>query len=672
MLWTRLLISAPPLLLAALLTASFATVKSARLRPGNGLAIGVAAEPDMLNPVLSTTQVANNVNRLLFNGLVRFDEDLELAPDLAETWQQKQISTIFFGSSEAAVDAAHMLDNLREQWPAWALLKTESIQNELRLYFGTPGARSPREIFALLDESRIQRLTVLRFDGIWDAAATPSTVVKRSWRDGSRATELTMACSAADAGREVTRLVGRELGEKARQVGELAYLDEPEIVFQLRSDVRWHDGHPFTARDVEFTFRAIVDDAIASPRRADYQLVQSLELVDARTIRIIYRKPYSFALQSWTIGMLPSHLLAGRPPVWWAEHFNRQPIGTGPFCFEEWKTNEYLRLAKNSGSFRGTPHLDRIIFRIIPDRLSMRIAFQTDQIDLWNLDPYSAAQLEKDRRFEILSGPALEYHFIGWNLRRSSLADKRVRHALAHAIDTDSIIRHVVYNRGVRATGPFVPSAWFFDESVAPLAFDPSRARRLLAEAGWHPGADGVLAKDGQRFRIELVTNNDNETRKDIATLVQSYLRQVGIEVDVRASEWAIFISQFVHTRAFDGLVLSWGLRNDPDQYQIWHSSQTGPGQLNIAGYSNPRADQLLEQMRIEYEPARIKSLAANFQKTIYDDQPYTFLYVPLNSTAVRRERFRIKRPVNGGWRDEPLRMRKAGLDPEWLCRIAR
>jgi peptide/nickel transport system substrate-binding protein len=179
--------------------------------------------------------------------------------------------------------------------------------------------------------------------------------------------------------------------------------------------------------------------------------------------------------------------------------------------------------------------------------------------------------------------------------------------------------------------------------------------------------------KDGERFRIELVTNNDNQTRKDIAVLAQRYLRRVGIEVNIRSFEAAVFVSQFVHQRAFDGLLLSWALRNDPDQFPIWHSSEAGPGHFNIAGYHDARVDELLALMRVEYDRTRIKELAAEFQAKIYDDQPYTFLYVPLNTAAVRRGRFSSMRPRrDGGWEEHPVQMTKAGLEPQWFRRVGR
>ena len=604
--WIRLLISAPPLLLAGLLAVSFVSVRTGQAERKNELAIGVPADPDSLNPILMTTQGAANVTRLVFNGLIRFDENLEPAPDLAESWEQRQTSIITFPSPDAAANAARMLEIMPARWPAWALTRAAADGNALRLDLATPGTKAAREIQAMLDPG-----------------------------------------------------------------GALARADRPEITFHLRKDARWHDGEAFTAQDVEFTWRAIMDAAVASPRRSDFQLIESLEVVDARTVRVVYRQPHAFALNAWTIGMLPRHLLADRPAAWWAANFNRRPVGTGPFRFAEWQTNEQIVLARNAGYFRGPPHLDRIVFRIIPDRVAMRIAFQTRQIDLWETEPSAAAKLERDPRFEILSAPSLGYTFIGWNLRQPTFQDRRVRQALAHAIDADAIIRHVIEGRGRRATGPFTPAMSFFDEGVAPLAFDPDRARQLLAEAGWRAGPDGVLARDGVRFHIDLVTNNDNPVRKDIATLAQADLRKIGVEVEVRAYEAAVFIAQVVHTRAFDGLVLSWMLRNDPDQYPIWHSSQAGPRQLNIAAYSDPRADALLDAMRTEYDPAALKPLAAEFQRTVFDDQPYAFLYTADTATAMWRGSFRVRRPVDGAWRDEPVRATRAGVQAhlEWFHR---
>ncbi|HEX5177101.1 MAG TPA: ABC transporter substrate-binding protein, partial [Chthoniobacteraceae bacterium] len=451
MLWTRVAIMTPPLALAAIAMIALVNLKSPQSARRDDLTIGIPAEPDTLNPILFTTQIANQLGRLIFDGLVRFDENLELAPDLASSWEQRQTTTIFFRSTQAAQQAATLLGTVRDRWAGWALREAVVAQSELRLSFDRPGTRAPREIFGLIDERETQRLTTIRVDGAMpNDLAPPPSVVKRIWHDGGRATEFTLAAAPEEASREVASFAGPGAEARAKVAGEWDYLDEPEIIFHLRPDVRWHDGAPVTAEDVAFTFRAIMDDAVASPRRADYQLVSAVETIDPATIIVRYRKPYSFALNSWTIGILPAHLLRNRAPSTWSQQFNRAPVGTGPFRFAEWSSNEQLSLTKNDAYFRGPPHLARINYRIIPDRLSMRVAFETDQIDLWDLDPYSAAQLANEPECNVLDGAALEYHFIGWNLRRPALQDRRVRQALTQAIDIESIIRNVIYNRATR------------------------------------------------------------------------------------------------------------------------------------------------------------------------------------------------------------------------------
>jgi peptide/nickel transport system substrate-binding protein len=193
----------------------------------------------------------------------------------------------------------------------------------------------------------------------------------------------------------------------------------------------------------------------------------------------------------------------------------------------------------------------------------------------------------------------------------------------------------------------------------------------MLAEAGWKPGPDGILAKDGQRFAFTLITNNGNETRKDVATLVQADLRNIGIEVKVEIYEWAVFLDKHVDTADFDALVLGWSLGVDYDQYTLWHSSQTNPKQLNFCAYKNPEVDHMLDDIRVEYDRDAIKRIAGQLQQTIYDDQPYLFLAVPNPITAMWKDTFRVLRPEKGAWTDEPIRETKAGAGvyQEWFYR---
>jgi ABC-type transport system substrate-binding protein len=224
------------------------------------------------------------------------------------------------------------------------------------------------------------------------------------------------------------------------------------------------------------------------------------------------------------------------------------------------------------------------------------------------------------------------------------------------------MVKYILYGHGEQSTGIFTPKMWFFDPNIEPFAYNPEKARQLLAQAGWKLGKDGILEKDGERFAFTLITNNGNEIRRDIATLVQDDLKKLGIEVKIELYEWAVFLKNFINKGSFDAMVLGWALGPDYDQYQIWHSSQSNPEQLNVVNYRNPTVDKLLVEIRQEYNRDKIIALAGKLQGTIYGDQPYLFLYVPQGTSVMWKDSYRIRRPDGqGGWINTPVEMTKAG-----------
>jgi ABC-type transport system substrate-binding protein len=457
-------------------------------------------------------------------------------------------------------------------------------------------------------------------------------------------------------------------GEKERP-----FLAEPIIRFNLRQGVRWHDGAPFTAADVAFTYHAIMDERVASPLSSDFELVSSITTPSPYEVIVRYKKPFSPALMSWMSAILPAHLLEKTAPAQWAEFYNRHPVGTGPFKFDSWKTNEFIRLKRNTDYYLGSPWLDSIVFRVLPDPLTLRLAFETHQIDFWGVDPWAVKSFEHDPRFDLFSASGNMYNYIGWNLRRPMFQDLRVRQAFAQAVNIPQMIKYIIYGRGVQSTGIFTPKMWFFDPKIQPLPYDPAAAKALLDAAGWKVGPDGIRTKNGERLSFTLLANNGNEVRRDIATLVQDDLKQIGVEVKVEIYEWAVLLKRFVNKGEFDAIVLGWGLGNDFDQYAIWHSSQTHPEELNFVDYQNPKVDQLLTDLRQEYSRPEILRLAAELQKTIYADQPYLFLFVPEGTSVMWKGTYRIRKPgaKPGEWIDTPVTMTKAGwnYDLEWFYR---
>ena len=347
---------------------------------------------------------------------------------------------------------------------------------------------------------------------------------------------------------------------------------EPEITFFLRKGVLWHDGKEFTAEDVKFTYDKIMDEKTNTVRRSEYELVKKAEVLDPYTFKVTYRQPFSPGLSTWGMGILPKHLLENQDIN--TTLFNRRPIGTGPFRFVEWITDERITVEANPKYFEGKPYLERIIYRIIPETSLTEMELLTGGIDSYSVWPFQFQRMKEVPFLNVYSQPSLGYTYIGYNLKNPLFQDKRVRQALTYAINREEIVQYVLYGLGVVANGPFPPQFWYSNPNVKPLPYDPGKARQLLAEVGWKANRDGILEKDGKPFRFKLITNSGNETRRDVGVLVQRALKEIGIDVTFEFYEWSVFLKNFINVKAFDACILGWSLSPDPDAYQIWHSSQ--------------------------------------------------------------------------------------------------
>ena len=614
----RLFLYGIPAALILLVVAAFVNASFLSVAKKNEMSIGTIGEPSTLNPIQQADSASGQVAGLMFNGLLKYNQDLEVVGDLATTWDLSQETTFQFATEEEATTACAALDGICWEVP----LKTSHEGKLLFIQLQEPGLKTSDELEKILLKKGLHPLSFPPLEK-----------------------------------------EGKERPFKA----------EPTIRFTLRKDVHWHDGAPFTSADVAFTYHAIMDARVASPSSSDFELVSALETPNPYSVVVRYKKPFSPALLSWMQSILPAHLLEKVEPAKWAQIYNRHPIGTGPFKFGNWKTNEYIRLVKNPDYFRGSPWLDSVVFRVLPDPLTLQLAFQTKQVDFWAVEPWAVKGVENDKRFDLFSSAGNTYNYIGWNLERVMFQDLRVRKALAEAVNIPQMIKYILYGRGIQSTGIFTPKMWFFDPKIQPLPYDPKAAEALLDQAGWKVGTDGIRMKDGKRLSFTLLANNGNEVRRDIATLVQDDLKKIGVEVKVEIYEWSVLLKRFVNKGEFDAIVLGWGLGNDFDQYAIWHSSKTHPEELNFVHYKNPEVDHLLTDIRQEYSRPEILRLATKLQQTIYADQPYIFLFVPEGTSVMWKNSYRIRRPGSkpGEWIDSPVTMTKAGwnYDIEWFYR---
>lgn len=436
--------------------------------------------------------------------------------------------------------------------------------------------------------------------------------------------------------------------------------EQPAITFHLRKGVLWHDGKEFSAHDVKFTYDKIMDEKTNTVRRSSYELVKEAKVLNPYTFKVIYREPFSPGLESWGIGIVPKHILEREDIN--TSSFNRKPIGTGPFRFVKWVSDEKIILGANPKYFEGRPNLDRIIYRIIPETAINEMEILTRGVDYSSLFPYQYQRMSEIPFLKTYSQPSVGYTYIGYNLKNELFKDKRVRHALTHAINRKEIVQYVLYGFGTVASGPFPNHLWYSNPNVKPLPFDPSRAKRLLHEAGWRDSdGDGILDRNGKPFRFTLITNSGNDTRRDIGVLVQRQLKEVGIDVKFELYEWSVFLKNFITARHFDACILGWALPVDPDAYEIWHSSQIEKG-FNTISYSNPEVDRLLELGRRVYNIEKRKKIYWRIHELIAEDQPYTFLYVPLGLSVLQRKFFILEMNEKGREVLREIKMEKAGL----------
>jgi peptide/nickel transport system substrate-binding protein len=421
------------------------------------------------------------------------------------------------------------------------------------------------------------------------------------------------------------------------------------MTFHLRKGVMWTDGVEFTADDVMYGYKTIIDPRTPTAYSEDFKQVKKAEVLDRYTFRVTYEKPFAPALSSWASALviLPKHLLEGKDIT--KSELTRNPVGMGPYKLNKWIAGQELILDSNRQYFEGRPYIDHFIYRVIPDPATMFLELQTGGIDMMGLTPIQyTKQTETDffrKNFCKFRYPQFAYTYMAFNLKHPFFKDKRVRQAIAYAIDKSEIIDVVLFGLGSPATGPYVPNTWPYNPNVKKYEYNPEKAKQLLEEAGWKDtDGDGILDKDGRPFKFTILTNMGNKLRMNTATIIQWKLAQIGIQVEIRALEWSTFINEFVDKRRFEAVILGWSIGLDPDQYDIWNSGKTKEKEFNFASYSNPEVDRLLEEGRRTFNIEERKKAYFRIQEILAEDLPYIFLYVP-DATPIVSARFKGIRP---------------------------
>jgi ABC-type transport system substrate-binding protein len=622
-------------------------------------------DASILNPILSVDSASSDINSYVFEGLIDRDEELRFRGRLATSWEIYE-EAFFYVNEDAHIPQAGKADAKG----VVALLKRAKA-GDLRASAGVKASLDnisgisiiPAREFSVTRQERTGKAGQ-QGRGVEIKVMAPSRiklVLEEVDQDlfQNLSPILGQDYFSSFDGKKYLR-VDQDLAEEKRTEYAREILPptehNPVVVFRLRPNVKFHDGHVLDANDVKFTYEAIMNPRNLSPRIATYEPVKEVEVIDPLTVRIVYKRLYSPALEIWGMGILPEHLLnnealrdeairLGKDPEKFSmrqSSFNRNPIGCGPFVFREWKSDQYIILDRFADYWEGPPNYQRYIYRIVPDPLTQEMEFYAGTVDTYAVRPHQVERLKHDPKYQSFSGLSFGYTYIGYNMRREPFNDRRVRMALSMAIDVDKIIEYVLFGEGERITGPFVKQTDYYNQHIKPVPYDPEGALRLLEEAGWRRNERGWLEKDGKRFQFTLITNSGNDLRKAVLAIAQDAWRQIGIDVRTDLVEWAVFIQERVTKLDFDAVILGWLMGIEPDLYEIWHSSQANPHQLNFVGFKNLQADDLIIKIRQEYDHDRQVAYCHRLHEIIAREQPYTFLYVG-KWTAVLDKKIVIK-----------------------------
>lgn len=402
--------------------------------------------------------------------------------------------------------------------------------------------------------------------------------------------------------------------------------------FKLHPGVKWSDGQAFSADDVAFTFNDVVlNKSLGANGAGNFSAVKSVTAVDATTARFDLTRPFA-ALPSYlayNAGILPKHVLSSDPLK--NTSFNKgTPVSTGPFKVEKYTAGQSVTMVRNDSYFGPKPYLDKVVFSVVPDPNTQIAQALSGDIGIMLLDDKASVDKVKSAsNLKVAARPLVQYYWLALNQTDDRFTDVRVRQAFVYAIDRKAIIDSVEHGYGSIANSAISPALKaYYDSSLeSKYPYDPDKAKQLLSQAGWTPGADGVLQKDGKPFRFTMDVGQKGPL-EPVNALIQQNLKKVGVVADLNTMEWNAYIQKVVVRRDYTATVNWWVYPSDPDVYPYYASSAAGKG-FNIPGYQDPKLDDLLTKGQSTSDLEQRKTVYKQLQAYMADNEPYLFLWYP-------------------------------------------
>nr|WP_243864535.1 ABC transporter substrate-binding protein [Paenibacillus castaneae] len=433
--------------------------------------------------------------------------------------------------------------------------------------------------------------------------------------------------------------------------------DKPSLTytFNLRKGVKWHDGKPFTSKDVKATFDMYIDPDSVNTYKTDYESIQSVTIVDDYTVKFKLKENNVFFLTGGPASagaILPAHHFPNGVKDYNAKNskFGRNPIGTGPFKFKEWKTAERVVLVANKDWWDGRPYLDEIVTRILPDANVEALNLIKGDVDfVEKLNPRTLSEVAKNKNLKTITYDEGRFDYVGWNNKNPIFADKKVRQAMNYALDRQAIVSKIYLGKAYLGTGPMHPTLPQENKNVKPYPYDLKKAAELLDEAGWKKGSDGIRTKDGKKLELEVTYNNGNTNRQKIAQVFAADLKKLGIKANVRGYEWSLYLDKYLKGE-LDMFVLAWGGYDGAtlEHKGFFHSSAIPDLEKGTAGNNRmrvdyPKVDKILEDYLTEEDASKRIKLYQELHAFLAEEAVAAFTHHPKNTAGMNKNLMGVK-----------------------------
>lgn len=441
--------------------------------------------------------------------------------------------------------------------------------------------------------------------------------------------------------------------------------------FTVRDGIYWTDGTQVTGKDFAFTYQALMSGELDTPRLSNVELIEKIELIDDMTVAFTFTEINCVALPDLGLGWLPAHMYGDDYTDIMENDLNTNPTVTnGSFTLKEWVKDDHITLVRNENYWKGTPHLEGLIYRVVPNQTVMIQQLKTGEVDVGGVQPQYLVEMELQEHLNLYKYFDDGYTYIGFQMGDPNdpqprlnedgtvneahgihpiLSDKLVRQAIVYAIDRNAIIAKVNFGQGMPLHANVVPAVgWAYNDELEPRAYDPEKAVELLEEAGWtDTDEDGVrechgcaYAEEGTLLALNLKTNAGNEIRENIGVIAQDQLGEVGFDIEFEAMEWNAYLGVLLG-QTFDMVIIGWtGLGTDPDDDLFWKADTDIPDAgFGFVSYYNPDVEELLKTAKTlpGCDQGERGAMYRQIQEYLYDEQPYNWLYVPRATWAYNK-----------------------------------